>query len=231
MFTEHAIQEVWITMAISLALVALVNFLFLGTWRAALIPSIVAPICILSTFIVLAPLGFSINLLTLLALVLAIGLVVDDAIVVVENIQRRIDEGEPPIVAAQRGARQVFFAVVATTIVLISVFAPLMFMPGYIGRLFVELAAAISAAVAFSALLALSLSPMLASKLLRPATGEGWLARNVDHGMNRLRASYHASLEALLGRKSVGALARRAGRGAGRAGVRPVHRPAARTGA
>jgi multidrug efflux pump len=201
-FTKHAIQEVWITMGISLGLVALVNFVFLGTWRAALIPSIVAPICILSTFIVLAPLGFSINLLTLLALVLAIGLVVDDAIVVVENIQRRIDEGEPPIVAAQRGARQVFFAVVATTIVLIAVFAPLMFMPGYIGRLFVELAVAIAAAVAFSALLALSLSPMLASRLLRPAQGEGWLARKVDSGMHRLRNSYHASLDALLGRRS-----------------------------
>ncbi len=202
-FTKHAIQEVWITMGISLVLVALVNFVFLGTWRAALIPTVVAPICILSTFIVLAPLGFSINLLTLLALVLAIGLVVDDAIVVVENIQRRIDEGEPPIVAAQRGARQVFFAVVATTIVLIAVFAPLMFMPGYIGRLFVELAVAIAAAVAFSALLALSLSPMLASRLLRPAHGEGWLAQRVDGGMTRLRNSYHASLDALLGRRSV----------------------------
>ncbi len=201
-FTRHAIQEVWITMSISLVLVALVNFLFLGTWRAALIPAVVAPICILSTFIVLAPLGFSINLLTLLALVLAIGLVVDDAIVVVENIQRRVDEGEPPIVAAQRGARQVFFAVVATTIVLISVFAPLMFMPGYIGRLFVELAVAVASAVGFSALLALSLSPMLASKLLRPAQGEGFIACRVNAGMNALRASYHATLEALLGRRS-----------------------------
>jgi len=206
-FTRHAIQEVWITMGISLALVALVNLLFLGTWRAALIPSIVAPICILSTFIILAPLGFSLNLLTLLALVLAIGLVVDDAIVVVENIQRRIDEGEPPLVAAQRGARQVFFAVVATTIVLIAVFAPLMFMPGYIGRLFVELAVAISAAVAFSALLALSLSPMLASLLLRPAENEGAVTRGVNHAMQRLRNSYHASLEALLGRRSASVLA------------------------
>ncbi|MBP7649061.1 MAG: efflux RND transporter permease subunit [Phenylobacterium sp.] len=201
-FTKQAIQEVWITMAISLALVALVNFVFLGTWRAAIIPSVVAPICILSTFIVLAPLGFTINLLTLLALVLAIGLVVDDAIVVVENIQRRVDEGEPPVVAAQRGARQVFFAVVATTIVLISVFAPLMFLPGYIGKLFVELAVAITAAVAFSALLALSLSPMLASKLLRPAHGEGFIARRVDAGMTRLRNSYHASLDAMLGRRA-----------------------------
>ncbi|MDP3749447.1 MAG: efflux RND transporter permease subunit [Phenylobacterium sp.] len=200
-FTKHAIEEVWITMGISLVLVALVNFIFLGTWRAALIPSVVAPICILSTFIVLAPLGFSLNLLTLLALVLAIGLVVDDAIVVVENIQRRIDEGEPPIVAAQRGARQVFFAVVATTIVLISVFAPLMFLPGYIGKLFVELAVAIAAAVAFSALLALSLSPMLASKLLRPARGQGFIARRVDAAMHQLRNSYHASLDWLLGRR------------------------------
>jgi multidrug efflux pump len=201
-FTSHAIREVWITMAISLGLVALVNFIFLGTGRAALIPSIVAPICILSTFIVLAALGFSINLLTLLALVLAIGLVVDDAIVVVENIQRRIDDGEPPVIAAQRGARQVFFAVVATTLVLISVFAPLMFMPGFIGRLFVELAVAVATAVAFSALLALSLSPMLASKLLRPAKGEGFVAEKVDTGMHKLRSSYHSSLDMLLGRRA-----------------------------
>ncbi len=202
-FTSDAIHEVWITMGLSLALVALVNFLFLGTARAALIPTIVAPICILSTFIVLAPLGFSLNLLTLLALVLAIGLVVDDAIVVVENIQRRIDDGEPPLVAAERGARQVFFAVVATTVVLLSVFAPLMFLPGYIGRLFVELAVAIAAAVAFSAILALSLSPMLASKLLRPAHNTGWLARSVDKGMDSLRRSYQASLNGLLGRRVV----------------------------
>jgi multidrug efflux pump len=197
-FTAEAIKEVWFTMGLSLALVALVNFVFLGSWRAALIPSIVAPICILASFIVLAPLGFSLNLLTLLALVLAIGLVVDDAIVVVENIQRRVDEGEPPVVAAQRGAKQVFFAVVATTIVLISVFAPLMFLPGYIGRLFVELAVAIASAVFFSALLALSLSPMLGSKLLRPAKTEGWLARNVDRATDALRDSYRHSLEMLL---------------------------------
>lgn len=201
-FTSHAIDEVWITIGISLVLVALVNFIFLGTLRAALIPSIVAPICLLSTFIVLAPLGFSLNLLTLLALVLAIGLVVDDAIVVTENIQRRLDHGEPPLVAAERGARQVFFAVVATTIVLLSVFAPLLFLPGYVGRLFVELAAAIAAAVAFSAFLALTLSPMLASKILRPATSGGWVARRVDWAMDQLKTSYGASLNALLGRRA-----------------------------
>jgi multidrug efflux pump len=200
-FTSHAIDEVWITIGISLALVALVNFVFLGSLRAAFIPSIVAPICLLATFIVLAPLGFSLNLLTLLALVLAIGLVVDDAIVVTENIQRRLDHGEPPLVAAERGARQVFFAVVATTVVLLSVFAPLLFLPGYVGRLFVELAAAIAAAVAFSAFLALTLSPMLASKILKPAAGGGWLARRVDRAMEALKNSYRNSLEAMLGRR------------------------------
>ncbi|MBX9616043.1 MAG: efflux RND transporter permease subunit [Brevundimonas sp.] len=200
-FTKHAIEEVWITIAISMALVALVNFVFLGSIRAALIPSVVAPICLLATFIVLAPLGFSLNLLTLLALVLAIGLVVDDAIVVTENIQRRLDHGEPPLVAAERGARQVFFAVVATTIVLLAVFAPLLFLPGYVGRLFVELAAAIAAAVAFSAFLALSLSPMLASKILRPASGSGWLARRVDWGMDKLKNSYANSLDMMVGRR------------------------------
>jgi multidrug efflux pump len=198
-FTAHAISEVWITIGISLALVALVNFIFLGSLRAALIPSVVAPICLLATFIVLAPLGFSLNLLTLLALVLAIGLVVDDAIVVTENIQRRLDHGEPPLVAAERGARQVFFAVVATTVVLLAVFAPLLFLPGYVGRLFVELAAAIAAAVAFSAFLALSLSPMLASKILKPAAGGGWLARRVDKAMDVLKESYGASLDFLVG--------------------------------
>ncbi|KQY91364.1 efflux RND transporter permease subunit [Brevundimonas sp. Root1423] len=200
-FTSHAIEEVWITIGISLALVALVNFVFLGSMRAAFIPSIVAPICLLSTFIVLAPLGFSLNLLTLLALVLAIGLVVDDAIVVTENIQRRLDHGEPPLVAAERGTRQVFFAVVATTIVLLAVFAPLLFLPGYVGRLFVELAAAIAAAVAFSAFLALTLSPMLASRILKPASGGGWLARRVDRAMEALRNSYQNSLQAMLGKR------------------------------
>ena len=200
-FTSHAIEEVWITIGISLALVALVNFIFLGSIRAAFIPSIVAPICLLSTFIVLAPLGFSLNLLTLLALVLAIGLVVDDAIVVTENIQRRLDHGEPPLVAAERGTRQVFFAVVATTIVLLAVFAPLLFLPGYVGRLFVELAAAIAAAVAFSAFLALTLSPMLASRILRPAKTGGWVARKIDRAMEALRHSYQNSLQALLGRR------------------------------
>jgi len=200
-FTRDSIHEVWVTMAVAIGFVALVNFLFLGSWQAAIIPTVVAPICLLSTFMVLAPLGFSLNLLTLLALVLAIGLVVDDAIVVVENIQRRIDEGEPPLVAAQRGAKQVFFAVLATTATLISVFTPLMFLPGYTGRLFVELAVAISAAVAFSSLLALTFAPVLCSKLLRPAQTQGAVARGVNRAVNAVRESYRASLDAIVGRR------------------------------
>jgi multidrug efflux pump len=202
-FTRESIFEVWVTMGVAIALVGVVNFLFLGSWQAALIPTIVAPICIISTFTALAPLGFSINLLTLLALVLAIGLVVDDAIVVTENIQRRIDEGEPPIVAAQRGAKQVFFAVLATTATLISVFTPLMFLPGYTGRLFVELAVAIASAVAFSSLLALTFAPVLCSKLLRPAQHGGPVARAVDRAVTSVRNSYRESLDILVGRKVV----------------------------
>jgi multidrug efflux pump len=197
-FTKAAIHEVWMTMALALGLVALVNLVFLGSWRAAVIPSIVAPMCILGAFVVLAPMGFSLNLLTLLALVLAIGLVVDDAIVVVENIQRRIHDGESPLVAADRGTKQVFFAVVATTAVLMAVFGPLMFMGGYIGRLFIELAVTVASAIFFSALLALSLSPVLASKILKPGTHDGPVARRVDATMNRLRGSYQSSLEMLL---------------------------------
>jgi len=202
-FTREAVKEVYITIGLSIALVAVVNLLFLGSWRSAVIPTVIAPICVLCTFSVLAPLGFSLNLLTLLALVLSIGLVVDDAIVVTENIQRRVDLGEPPAVAAQRGAKQVFFAVVATTLVLLSVFAPLMFLPGYTGRLFVELAVAVAGAVAFSAFFALTLSPMMASKLLRPAHNRGFLARVVDNTVERVRRSYHHSLQALLGRPVV----------------------------
>lgn len=178
-FIEASIREVYTTLAIAVALVTLVIFLFLGSVRTTFIPAITVPISIVATFIVLFALGLSVNLLTLLALVLAIGLVVDDAIVVLENIHRRMDEyGETPLVAAYRGARQVGFAVVATTLVLIAVFVPITFLEGDIGRLFTEFAFTMAAAVAFSSLVALTLSPMLASKLLKPKTDKKsiWLA-------------------------------------------------------
>ena len=167
-FISASIREVYTTLAIAVALVTLVIFLFLGSLRATIIPAITVPISLTATFIVLLALGLSINLLTLLALVLAIGLVVDDAIVVLENIVRRINEyGETPLVAAYRGTRQVGFAVVATTLVLIAVFVPITFLQGDIGRLFREFALTIVAAVIFSSLLALTLTPMLASKLIK----------------------------------------------------------------
>ncbi|REM96891.1 AcrB/AcrD/AcrF family protein, partial [Mycobacterium tuberculosis] len=124
------------------------------------------PVCLIAAFIALYAFGFSINLLTLLALVLCIGLVVDDAIVVVENVQRRIDLGEPPLVASKRGTTQVAFAVIATTAVLVAVFLPVGFLEGNTGRLFRELAVALAAAVALSAFVSLTLTPMMASKLL-----------------------------------------------------------------
>ena len=166
-FIEGAIREVYKTLAIALGLVVLVIYLFLGSFRATIIPAITVPVSIIATFIVLNLLGFSVNLLTLLALVLAIGLVVDDAIVVLENIYRRIDEkGETPLVAAFEGTRQVGFAVIATSVVLVSVFVPISFLQGDVGRLFSEFALTMAAAVFLSSFAALSLAPMLASKIL-----------------------------------------------------------------
>jgi len=168
-FITASIKEVYKTLFIAIACVIFVIFLFLGSMRAMLVPAVAVPISIVAAFIVIYALGFSINLLTLLALVLAIGLVVDDAIVMLENIVRRIQRyGETPLVAAYRGARQVGFAVVATTLVLVSVFVPIAFLQGDIGRLFTEFALTIAAAVVFSSVVALTLVPALASKILKP---------------------------------------------------------------
>lgn len=168
-FIEASIREVWMTLGIAVLLVTLVIFLFLGSARATIIPAVTVPVSVIATFMVMLGLGLSLNLLTLLALVLAIGLIVDDAIVVLENIHRRMEElGETPLVAAFNGTRQVGFAVVATTMVLMAVFIPITFMQGNTGRLFTEFAITIAAAVGFSSFVALSLSPMIASKILQP---------------------------------------------------------------
>jgi multidrug efflux pump len=166
-FIRNAISEVCKTLVIAIALVVTVIFLFLGNARAMIIPAVTVPVSLVATFIVLWAFDFSINLLTLLALVLAIGLVVDDAIVVLENIHRRIEKGEPPLHAAFYGVRQVSFAVIATTVVLISVFVPITFLEGDLGRLFTEFSLTMAAAVAFSSLVALTLCPVLASILIR----------------------------------------------------------------
>src|SRR5688572_10692899 len=181
LFIDRAIQRVGQTLSESTALVVFVIYFFLGSWRAAFIPAAVIPVCLIGAFLVMLVFGFTINLLTLLALVLAIGLVVDDSIVVLENAQRRVDTlGEPPLLAAERGTRQVFFAVVATSAVLVAVFVPLLFIGGYVGRLFVELAITIAGVVVISAFASLSLSPMMCSKLIKPVKTSTRLSRVVD---------------------------------------------------
>jgi multidrug efflux pump len=197
-FIEKAIAGVWTTMAEAVVLVIVVIFFFLGSFRAALIPAATIPVCLIATFAVLAMFGYSINLITLLALVLAIGLVVDDAIVVLENVQRRVDMGEPPLIGAQRGTNQVAFAVIATTAVLVSVFTPLLFAGGFVGRLFVELAVTIAAAVIISAFVALTLTPMMCSMLVRPSSKTNKLTLFIDNAFGAIRASYRASVEASL---------------------------------
>ena len=201
-FIEASITEVYKTLFIAIACVILVIYIFLGNIRAMLIPALTVPVSLTATFIVIYALGFSINLLTLLALVLAIGLVVDDAIVMIENIVRRMQEqDESPLLAAYHGSRQVGFAIIATTLVLIAVFVPLTFLEGDIGRLFTEFALTIAAAVGFSSLVALTLSPMLASKILKETdqqTSSNRFITVIERFLNQTRNMYIASLTTLI---------------------------------
>jgi len=194
-FIEEAIKEVYTTLLIAIGLVVLVIFLFLGNLRATIVPAITVPVSIIATFIALKLFGFSVNLLTLLALVLAIGLLVDDGIVVLENIHRRIEENnESPLYAAFAGTRQVGFAVVATTLVLIAVFVPIAFLQGDVGRLFSEFALTMTAAVTFSSIVALSLSPMLASVLLKKKKSIGRSSSRIDRFYHGIRKLYRRTL-------------------------------------
>ena len=190
LFIESAVERVYATLIEGGILVVLVIFLFLGSARSALIPAVTVPVCLIAAFIGLYAFGYSINLLTLLALVLCIGLVVDDAIVVLENIQRRADLGEPVLIAAKRGTRQVAFAVIATTAVLVAVFLPIGFMEGNTGRLFRELSVTLAGAVALSAFVALTLTPMMASKLVRPHVHRSGFNGFVHARLERLTALY-----------------------------------------
>lgn len=197
-FIEDAIDSVYSTIFMTVGLVSLVIYMFLGSFRSMLIPAVTIPVCLLSAFIVLLAFGLTINLITLLAMVLSVGLIVDDSIVVLENIQRRVESGEPPLLAAYHGARQVGFAVIATTLVLLAVFVPVVFMEGNMGILFFELAVTIGGAVVFSTVLALSLTPMMASKLLKQHASESFLTRAVDRFFSWLQQGYHQSLEVCL---------------------------------
>ena len=205
-FVHSAINEVIRSLAEALAIVTVVVFLFLGSIRSALIPTIAIPLSLVGTFIVLLALGYSINLLTLLALVLAIGLVVDDAIIVVENVSRHLEEGQTPIDAAIQAARELGGPIVAMTVVLAAVYVPIAFQSGLTGALFAEFAFALVGAVTVSGIIALTLSPMLCSRLLKAHTPErrGWESRLtdfIDRSFTRLRNGYerrlHGSLNTL----------------------------------
>jgi multidrug efflux pump len=197
---EAALHEVIVAVAFAFVSVLIVIYGFLGNLRATLIPAVTIPVSIIAAFTVMYALGYSINVLTLLGLVLAIGLVVDDAIVVLENVHRRTELGEAPMVAAVTGTREIGFAVIATTMVLAAVFVPISFLPGNIGRLFREFGFTLAAAVLFSALVALTLTPMLASKLPAQAAHTGRFAAAIDSFFKRLAANYERWLRALMRR-------------------------------
>jgi multidrug efflux pump len=206
-FIDAAVKKVYSTLFEAIALVLLVIWLFLGSVRASLIPAVTVPVCLMAAFIALWLFGYSINLLTLLALVLCIGLVVDDAIVVLENAQRRIDAGEPPMLGAFRGTRQVAFAVIATTAVLVAVFLPMAFIEGNNGRLFRELAVTMASAIAISAVVALTLTPMMCSLILRPhkAGASGFEAR-LNRFLDAVSLRYAHWLEKLLQKRTAVAM-------------------------
>ena len=189
-FIEKSIEAVFTTIFEAAALVSLVIFVFLRTLRASIIPLITIPVSLVGTFALMALFGFSINSLTLLALVLAIGLVVDDSIVVLENIYRYIEMGMEPFAAAIKGVREIGFAVVAMTLTLVAVFAPLAFTPGRTGRLFAEFALALAGSVMVSGVVALSLSPMMCSKLLKHNAHPSWFDRGMGHVLDGITAGY-----------------------------------------
>lgn len=197
-FIKSSITEVLKTLAIAVGLVVLVIFLFLGSPTATIVPAVTIPVALIGAFIGIYALGYSINILTLFAMILAIGIVVDDAIVVLENIQRRVERGEAPIAAASLGAREVGFAVMATSVTLISVFVPISFLEGQIGRLFTEFGLVLAVAVAFSTFVALTLSPVLSYKLLRQGAG-GAFERVVNRIFVAIENGYRAALRVALG--------------------------------
>ena len=198
-FVEESISEVWLTLGFAFFLVVTVIFLFLHNFRATLIPAVAIPVSIIASFAVMNLLGFSINILTMLALVLAIGIVVDDAIVVLENIHRHIEKGMEPMDAAFKGMKEITFAVIATTVALVAVFAPLALQSSTTGRLFVEFAVAIVGAVIVSTFVALSLTPMMAARILKPSSKkQGFLVRRFEATLHFITRLYQSILQGLL---------------------------------
>lgn len=193
-FIDRSIKAVYVTIIEAVVLVTLVIVVFLRTARASIIPLIAIPVSLIGAFALMALFGFTINTLTLLALVLAIGLVVDDAIVVLENVYRHIEEGMEPFAAAIKGSKEIAFAVVAMTLTLAAVYAPLAFTPGRTGRLFGEFALALAGAVLVSGFVALTLTPMMCSKLLKHNKTPNRFDRTVESGLTRLTRGYERVL-------------------------------------
>jgi multidrug efflux pump len=202
-FIDRSIKAVYQTILEAVVLVALVIFVFLRTLRASVIPLVTIPVCLIGTFALMAMVGFTVNTLTMLALVLAIGLVVDDAIVVLENIYRHIEEGMSPFHAAIKGAKEVGFAVVAMTLTLAAVYAPLAFTPGRTGKLFAEFALALAGSVIVSGFVALTLSPMMCSKLLKHVDNPSWFDRTMEHYLQAMSNAYGRALGWTLSRGQV----------------------------
>ncbi|HEX4262074.1 MAG TPA: efflux RND transporter permease subunit, partial [Acetobacteraceae bacterium] len=198
-----SVADVQVTLLLSVALVTAVIFLFLGSLRATLIPALALPLSLIGTFGVMSLLGFGLDNLSLMALTVATGFVVDDAIVMIENIVRFIEGGAKPLEAAFRGARQIGFTIVSLTVSLVAVFIPLLFMTGVVGLLFREFAITLTVAVVVSAVVSLTLTPMLSGRLLRAAADEhpGRIARGFDAGFRRTLAGYGRTLRWTLGRE------------------------------
>ncbi|WP_375258103.1 efflux RND transporter permease subunit, partial [Citreimonas sp.] len=193
-FIESSIRQVVTTLGIAVAIVVAVIYIFLASIRATIVPAVTIPIALLGACAGIALAGFSLNTLTLFALILAIGLVVDDAIVVLENIERKVEDGQDPVEAARTGANQVFFAVVSTSATLIAVFVPLSFLQGEIGKLFSEFGITLAIAVALSTFVALSLCPVIASRVLKKGMNDGRFARIVHGATQRLSEGYRSLL-------------------------------------
>src|SRR5256885_9814914 len=191
-YVEKAIGEVWGTLGLAFLLVVLIIFVFLRNFRSTIIPSVAIPVSIVGTFAILYLFGYSVNILTMLALVLSIGVVVDDAIVVLEAIYRHIEEGMPPLKAAFKAMEEISFAVIAITISLVAVFAPLAFQKSATGRLFIEFAVAVSGAVVISAFVALTLSPAMSARVLKSLEGvkHGPVFDFFERGFDWVAATY-----------------------------------------
>jgi multidrug efflux pump len=197
-FIDRSIKAVYSTILEAVGLVVLVILFFLRTLRASIIPVVTIPISLIATFALMYAFGFSINTLTLLAMVLAIGLVVDDAIVVLENIYRHIEDGMEPVAAAIRGSREIGFAVVAMTLTLAAVYAPIAFSPGRTGRIFLEFALTLAGAVIVSGFVALTLTPMMCSKLLKHRSNPGRLYLAVERAFEAFESGYRSVLRGTL---------------------------------